>query len=445
MDKSLTAFSASAGAAIQLPTSAAGDSMYRLIEALYPICRSITGDGVRSTLAEIQTRIPLELHEVPSGTAAFDWTIPDEWNIRGGYIETLDGERVVDFANHNLHILNYSEPIDRVVTNAELHDHLFSMPDRPDWIPYRTSYYNRNWGFCVTHSQAQTLTDPEYRVVIDSSLEPGSLTYGECYLPGDTEEEILVSCHVCHPALCNDNLSGIALATELAAYLRTIKRRFSYRFLFIPGTIGSVAWLSRNEAKVANIRNGLVVVCVGDKGPFTYKKSRRGNTEIDRAVMNVLQTTSPDHKLIDFYPYGYDERQYCSPGFDLAVGSLSRTTHGDFPEYHTSADDLGFVSPEALVGSLEAYLRVIEVLENDARYLNLSPKCEPQLGKRGLYGAVGALDKQPIDVMTILWVLNQSDGEHSLLDISERSGVPFRDLHRATLALLDSDLLAVCA
>ena len=431
------------GAAIELPEASAGAAMYELVERLYPICRSITGDGVRETLAHVGQRIPLELHEVPSGTAAFDWTVPDEWNVRGGYIETMDGTRVVDFANHNLHVLNYSEPVNKVVSNAELHEHLFSMPDRPDWIPYRTSYYNRNWGFCVTHTQAQELTDDSYRVVIDATLEPGSLTYGEYYLPGETDEEILISCHVCHPSLCNDNLSGIALATALAEYLGGIKRRFSYRFLFIPGTIGSITWLSRNEDKVAKIRNGLVVVCVGDAGPFSYKKSRRGDTEVDRAVMNVLATHSPDHKLIEFYPYGYDERQYCSPGFDLAVGSLSRTTHGDFPEYHTSADDLSFVSAEQLRESLETYLKVIEVLENDRCYLNLSPKCEPQLGKRGLYGAVGALDAQPIDVMTILWVLNQSDGSQSLLDISERSGVPFRDLQRATVALLDSDLLTV--
>ncbi|MEM7220380.1 MAG: DUF4910 domain-containing protein [Pseudomonadota bacterium] len=422
--------------------AAAGTQMFDLVEELYPICRSITGDGVRETLRRVSERLPLTVHEVPSGTAAFDWTIPDEWNVRDGYVADLAGNRVIDFQAHNLHVLNYSEPVDRVVTREELFEHLFTLPDRPDWIPYRTSYYNRNWGFCASANQAAELTDDEYRVVVDADLEPGSLTYGEYLKRGRSEEEVLISCHVCHPSLVNDNLSGIALATELARTLEGLDTHYSYRFLFVPGTIGSIAWLSRNEAQTAKIHCGLVVVCVGDAGAFSYKKSRRGDTVIDRAVLNVLTTTAPDHKVIEFYPYGYDERQYCSPGFDLAVGSLSRTTHGEYPEYHTSADDLSFVSAEQLAGSLDTYLQVIEVLECDRRYLNLSPKCEPQLGKRGLYGAVGALDQQPIDVMTILWVLNLSDGEHSLLDISERSGIAFRDLQRAVGALLASDLLA---
>ena len=414
-----------------------------MIHALYPICRSITGDGVRQTLAAVSSVIDLQIHEVPSGTQAFDWTVPAEWNIHGGWIANMNGEKIVDFANNNLHVLNYSEPVDRVVSNEELQKHLFSIPDRPDWIPYRTSYYNRNWGFCVTHKQAETLKDEQYRVVIDSTLTDGSLTYGEYVVQGQSAEEVLITTHVCHPSLCNDNLSGIALLTELARRLTVSKPYFTYRFLFIPGTIGSIVWLSRNPDVVPRIRNGLVVVCVGDSGEFSYKKSRRGDTEVDRAALNVLQTCRDSHKVIEFYPYGYDERQFCSPGFNLAVGSLSRTTHGEYPEYHTSADNLEFVSATALTESLDVYLRVIEVLENNRTFINLKPHCEPQLGKRGLYGALGAIDAQPIDVMTLLWILNLSDGEASLLDIAERSGIPFRELVSGVNALLDSDLLDV--
>ena len=428
---------------IELPNPTAGQAMLSMIHELYPICRSITGDGVRETLGIVGSVIDLEVHEVASGSQAFDWTVPEEWNIRGGWIANMDGERLVDFANHNLHVLNYSEPVDRVVSNAELHEHLFSMPDRPDWIPYRTSYYNRNWGFCVTHNQAEQLRDEQYRVVIDSTLADGALTYGEYVVPGQSDEEILITTHVCHPSLCNDNLSGIALLTELARRLTDTRPFYTYRFLFIPGTIGSIVWLSRNESVVPRIRNGLVVVCVGDSGEFSYKKSRRGDTEVDRAALHVLQSRCESHKVIEFYPYGYDERQFCSPGFNLAVGSLSRTTHGEYPQYHTSADDLDFVSAASLTESLEVYLRVVEVLENNRTFINLKPHCEPQLGKRGLYGAVGAIDAQPIDVMTLLWILNLSDGESTLLDIAERSGISFRELVSGVNALLESDLLDV--
>ena len=438
--------SADLSALLELPEAgdSVGERMYALIRELYPICRSITGDGVRQTLATVAERLPLTIHEVPTGTEVLDWTVPDEWNVRSAWVETLDGERVIDFADHNLHLLNYSEPVDREVSGAELHEHLFTLPDRPDWIPYRTSYYRRTWGFCVSQRQADTLTEARYRVKIDTDLEPGSLTYGEYLVPGREQDEVLISCHVCHPSLCNDNLSGIALVTELAQRLAAAQPRYSYRFLFIPGTIGSITWLARNTDVVPRIRHGLVVQCVGDAGPFCYKRSRRGDAEVDRAAAHVLATSTAAHEVRDFHPYGYDERQFCSPGFNLAVGSLSRSTHGEFPEYHTSADNLDFVSADTLRESLNVYLRVVEVLEANALYRNLSPFGEPQLGKRGLYGAVGALDQQPIDVMTILWVLNQSDGEHSLLDIAERAGVPFRDLHRAALALLDAELLARC-
>jgi len=418
-----------------------GEQMYGVINDLYPICRSITGDGVRSTLERIRKIIPLTVHEVPSGTAVFDWVVPLEWNIKDAYIITPTGEKIAEFRKNNLHVLNYSIPVRKKVNLDELKQHLFSLPAHPDWIPYRTSYYNENWGFCVKHNQLQSLPDGEYEVFIDSTLADGHLTYGEYVIQGETNEEILVSCHVCHPSLCNDNLSGIALSSHLADYLSKQRLRYTYRFLFIPGTIGSITWLSLNEGKAGNIKHGLVVTCVGDGGAFSYKKSRRESAEIDRAVLHVLRNTGEDFREIDFYPYGYDERQYCSPGFNLAVGSLSRSSHGQYPEYHTSADNLELVKPQYLKESFETFVDVFDVLENNRAYVNLNPKCEPQLGKRGLYSSVGAPEGQKIKEMALLWVLNLSDGGYNLLDIAERSGESFRDIQNAARALLDCELL----
>lgn len=422
--------------------SRAGEEMYQLIAELYPICRSITGNGVRETLSAFKRLLPLEIHEIPSGTPIFDWTVPNEWNIRDAYVANRHGERVIDFKQCNLHVLNYSAPFRGRMPLSELRTHLFSLPDKPDWIPYRTSYYKENWGFCVSQKQLDAMPDEEYEVVIDSSLEPGALTYGEYFLRGRSDQEVLISCHVCHPSLCNDNLSGNSLAIWLARNLAaTPNLGYSYRFLFIPGTIGSIAWLSRNEEAASRIRHGLVVVCVGDSGRFSYKKSRRGDAPIDRAVEHVLKNEQGDYNLIEFYPYGYDERQYCSPGFNLGVGSLSRSTHGKFPEYHTSADNLDFVSPKNLAESLEITTKIIDLLENDRIYLNQNPKCEPQLGKRGLYSNVGAATHRPFDEMALLWVLNLCDGEHSLLDIAERAGMKFDAIKRAAEALLNCGLL----
>lgn len=418
-----------------------GVAMYELMNELYPICRSITGDGVRQTLAILQRYIPLEIHEVASGTPVFDWTVPKEWNIRDAYVKDSQGRRVIDFQQSNLHVVSYSRPVRQRMPLAELRKHLFSLPEHPNWIPYRTSYYNENWGFCLSHHQLEAMHDEEYDVCIDSSLTEGHLTYGEYFIPGDSDEEVLVSCHICHPSLCNDNLSGIVLATTLAKSLGDKPLRYSYRFLFIPGTIGSITWLSQNEKNVGKIKHGLVVVCVGDSGKYTYKKSRRGNTEIDRVVINVLKNTGKEFNVDDFSPYGYDERQYCSPGFDLAVGSLSRSSHGQYPQYHTSADNLELVSPEYLAESHSLYRTVIDVLEHNLKYVNQNPKCEPQLGKRGLYGGIGTQDKDRIDGMALLWVLNLSDGDHSLLDIAERSGMPFEKVRRAADALRQSSLL----
>lgn len=428
-----------------LETSAAEDEgawMMALIERLFPICRSITGDGVRRSLAILRDHVPLEIREVPTGSPALDWTVPREWNIRNAYIATLDGRRVVDFANSNLHILQYSRAIDRIVPIEELQRHLHSLPDTPDWIPYRTAYYADTWGFCLTQKQRDGLTDPEYRVVIDSTLEDGALTYGELFLPGRSDEEVLLSCHSCHPSLANDNLAGIAVATMLARHVMSAPRRFSYRFLFIPGMIGSLTWLAANEAVVPRVRHGLVLSCLGDSGSTTYKQSRRGDAPIDRYVAHVLEHSGAPFHVVPFIPYGYDERQYCSPGFDMPVGCFMRSPNGTYPEYHTSADDLELVRPEFLADSLGKLKQVIELIEGDGRYRNLNPKGEPQLGRRGLYRPIaGQKDAGSYDQMALLWVLNLSDGRHSLFDIAVRSGLPFRSIKAAADALQEKKLL----
>lgn len=416
--------------------------MHRLMSELYPLCRSITGEGVRQTLRRLKREIPLEMHEVSTGQQVFDWTVPLEWNIRDGWIKDSRGRKLVDFKQCNLHVLGYSVPVQARMSGRELKPHLFSLPEHPDWIPYRTSYYTQNWGFCLAHRVLQEIRDEEqYEVRIDSSLGPGSLTYGEFFLPGELPAEVLISCHICHPSLCNDNLSGIALATRLAYSLMPLSLRYSYRFLFIPGTIGSITWLALNQVAASRIRHGLVVVCVGDRGKMTYKKSRRGDAEIDRAVLHVLRHSNDSFEVVDFYPYGYDERQYCSPGFNLAVGSLSRTPHTRFPEYHTSADNLDFVRPEFLADSFSKYLSVLFVLENNRTFLNQLPCCEPQLGKRGLYGEIGGKADSKSREMATLWVLNQSDGSNSLLEIAERSGMDFAVLLEAAHALVRHGLL----
>jgi aminopeptidase-like protein len=417
-----------------------GNELYGLIKRLYPICRSITGDGVRETLHIVREFIPLQIYEVTSGTKVFDWTIPEEWNIKDAYIANARGEKLVDFKKLNLHVLNYSTPIDEKMGLEKLNDHLFSLPEHPDWIPYRTSYHNKNWGFCLSHNQLMGLKDEEYEVKIDSSLTQGSLTYGEYFIKGDSTEEVLFTCHICHPSLCNDNLSGIAIATFLAGELSKMKLKFSYRFLFIPGTIGSITWLSLNEDKVHRIKHGLVLNLLGDSSPFHYKKSRRGNTEIDKIMEYVLEKEE-GAKLLDFTPYGYDERQFCSPGFNLPVGRLSRKPHGEFPEYHTSADNLDFINPNNLSESLTLLLQVIVVIEGNRRWVNLSPKGEPQLGKRGLYKSVGGQSQQKDYQMAILWILNLSDGEFSMLDIAKKSGIDFDILLQAANDLFSAGLL----
>jgi aminopeptidase-like protein len=421
-----------------------GAELHRLIVDLYPICRSITGDGFRETLRRLGRLVPLTVHEVPTGTRVFDWIVPKEWNIRDAYVKDSTGRRVIDFRESNLHVVNYSVPTRATLTRAELQEHLFALPEHPDWIPYRTTYYKESWGFCLSHNQLLQMKDETYEVLIDSSLQDGHLTYGEVFLEGTTDEEVLITCHACHPSLCNDNLSGMAVATFLARALSERRRRFSYRFLFIPGTIGSITWLALNEDKVRRIRHGLVLALLGDPGPFTYKRSRCGNAEIDRVAAYILGSLPGGNRVRDFTPYGYDERQFCSPGFNLPVGSLMRTPNGEYPEYHTSADNLDFVKPSQLAESYALCLSIIDVLENNQRYVSLNPKCEPQLGRRGLYRSMGGEAEAPGFETALLWVLNQSDGGSTLLDIAERSRLSFDAVRSAADALRESGLLETC-
>ncbi len=412
-----------------------GSEMYALITELYPICRSITGKGFRKTMEIIRNHIPVEIREVPTGTEVFDWVVPKEWNIRDAYVKNSKGEKVIDFQKSNLHVVNYSTPVRGEFSLSELKDHLFTIPDHPDWVPYMTSYYRENWGFCLSHNELLKFEEGVYQVLIDSTLEDGCLTYGEFCLPGDRPGEVLLSCHACHPSLCNDNLSGVGLLTFAAKRLAELPRKYTYRFLFIPGTIGAITWLFLNQEKVSSIKHGLVVTGVGDRGPVTYKKSRRGAAEIDRTAVQVLKHSGRAHKILDFSPYGYDERQYCSPGFDLPVGRLSRTPYGEYPEYHTSADNLDFVGPEHLEGSFSVLMEILFALENNGTYVSMNPKCEPNLGKRGLYSSFGP------EQLAMLWVMNLSDGQNELLDIVERSGISFRDIYRAVSLLAENNLI----
>ena len=446
-------------------SSEIGKEMFQLMEELFPICRSITGNGVRQTLEIIKNHISLETHEVPSGTKVYDWIIPKEWNIQDAYIIDPNGKKIVDFKKSNLHVVNYSMPINQKISLSELKKHIHTIPEKPDLIPYVTSYYSENWGFCMSYNQFLDLKEGEYRVVIDSKLDSGSLTYGEYFIPGKSKDEILLSCYVCHPSMCNDNLSGVVLLTFLAKYLINFDNKYSIRFLFIPETIGAITWLQINEKNLDKIKHGLVATCVGDSGNFTYKKSRMGNTEIDNTVIQLLKNSESNFKIVDFFPWGSDERQFCSPGFNLPIGSLMRSMYGtsDFPEYHTSADNLNFVNAVSLTGSFSKYMFIICKLEenfgkfsNDNLnyniknkkksefYKNLNPKCEPQLGKRGIYRILGGQNnsfEKRKNEFAIFWVLNLSDGSNSLKDISDRSHIPISLIEKAADVLIEKHLL----
>ena len=455
-------------------SSKIGEEMYGLIEDLFPICRSITGNGTRKTLKILSDLIPLDIHEIPSGSRVFDWTIPKEWNINDAYIKSPTGEKLIDFKECNLHVLYYSTPVHKKISLRELKNHIFTQPDRLKDIPYRTSYYSEKWGFCMSHEQFLKLDDGDYEVLIDSELKSGSLTYGECYFKGKSDAEILLSCYICHPSLCNDSLSGVVTAVELAKYIANLKQKsnYSYRFLFIPETIGSITWLSRNQQQIRKIKHGLIITCTGDVGPLTYKKSRQGNTEIDKTVIDVLKKSGEDYSILDFFPFGSDERQYCYPGIDLAMGCLTRTMYGDFPEYHTSADKLTYVHPNSLAKTLEIYTKIIEKLENnfgkfsfkpnkirkmkktsneDPVFLNLV-KCEPQLGKREIYHELGGPKLRPfhgrgskstteIKEKAIMWILAFSDGTNSITDIERESNIDFDTLIESSNLLCEKELI----
>ncbi len=423
-----------------------GDEMVSLMEELFPICRSITGNGLRKTLQIINKKIPLDIREIPSGTKVFDWEIPKEWNINDAYIIDPNGKKIVDFKKSNLHVLNYSTPISKKMDLEELIPHLYTIPNKPDVIPYLTSYYNENWGFCISHKQFQSFVSGEYEVVIDSTLKNGSLTYGECYFEGKTNEEVLISTYVCHPSLCNDNLSGVVLTTLLAEKIKNHSKNFSYRFLFVPETIGAIAWLSQNEKNIHKIKHGLVSTCVGDPGKITYKKSKQGNTEIDKIVTYVLKQSNQPHRILDYFPMGSDERQFCSPGFNLPVGSLFRSRYGtnEFPEYHTSDDNLGFISKESMEDSFMKYFETISIIENNKKYKTLNPKCEPFLGKRNLYRTIGGQTEENSEKdleFALKWVLSYSNGHNSILDIAEISKMPFSIIKKASDTLYEIDLL----
>ncbi|HTT14031.1 MAG TPA: DUF4910 domain-containing protein [Burkholderiaceae bacterium] len=412
-------------AGLRTPPGAADmvDRIWPLLEAMYPICRSITGNGVRRTFDLLQDVAPLQRHEVPTGTVAYDWEVPNEWNIRDAYVADQSGRRVIDFRAHSLHVVNYSTPVRTRLSLDALQPRLHSRPDQPDWIPYRTTYYKQDWGFCLRHRDRERLAPGTYEVVIDSELAPGHLTYAECVIQGRSDEQGIVYTHSCHPSLANDNLTGLAASALLAQALRAEKPRLTWRFVFGPGTIGSLVWLSRNEALLPRLRTGLVIGLLGDPGLLTYKRSRRGDTGTDRAAEHVLRAEA-GARTEDFEPYGYDERQFCSPGFDLPVGRVTRSANGRYPEYHTSADDLSLIRRDRLADSLRALAELICVLDENRYVHNLSPKGEPRLGKRGLYGSVGGLTPGTFE-QAALWVLSMSDGSHDLVEIAARSRIPW--------------------
>ena len=423
-------------------TGAAGREAYDLMRRLFPLCRSLTGDGVRATFDLIEEEIPITRTEIPSGTKVFDWVLPDEWNIRDAYIAAPDGTRVVDFRDSTLHVVSYSEPVRTRMPLEALRERLHTLPEQPDVIPYRTSYYERTWGFCLPHRQLLELRPGDYEVVIDSTLEAGHLSYAELVIEGAGDGDVLASTYVCHPSLANDNLSGIAVATMLAKRLLERQLRHTYRFLFGPGTIGPLAWLHHNRHGLHRVEHGLTLSCIGDAGNLTYKHSRRGDAEVDQAMEIVLRDSGAPHRLLPWEPWGGDERQFCSPGFDLPVGSLMRTPHGEFAGYHTSSDGMERIRPESLEEAVDTCLELVEVLESNRRCTNLTPYGEPQLGRRGLYRSAGGAVATPEDERALLWVLNQSDGSRTLLDIARSSGLRYPVVRRAAERLEQAGLLA---
>jgi len=408
--------------------------MMDLMTKLFPICRSITGDGNRKTLEYLQDRIPLKVYDVPTGYQAFDWSVPKEWNIKDAYIKDAQGNRVVDFQKSNLHVLNYSEPVSATMTLEELRPHLYTNPEHPAAIPYTTSYYEGRWGFCLSQDHLDRLQDGKYEVCIDSSIEDGSLTFADTVIPGASEREILLSTYFCHPSMANDNLSGPVLLAFLHQFLAQCRLNYTYRFAYLPETIGALVYLSQHgEHLTHRLHAGYVATCVGDPGQFTYKRSRQGDTLADKVAEHCLSHLEEGGtaEIVDFFPLGSDERQYCSPGFDLPVGSLMRSMYGTYPEYHTSLDNLDYVSGNAIASTLRAYLRMVQVHEINHKYINLSPYGEPQLSKRDLFPTIGATtvggtgDLLTHDRVTrTMYLLSYSDGNNDVVDIANKAGIP---------------------
>ncbi len=426
-----------------------GKEMYRLAQRLFPICRSLTGNGVRETLKILQETMPnMQIYEVPSGTRAFDWTVPDEWNIRDGFIADGQGKRVVSFKDHNLHIMGYSEPVDQIVGLEELKRHIYVQEDQPDVIPYVTSYYKRRFGFCMSKRQRDGLRAGQYRMYIDSTLEPGFLTYGEYLLPatvlGGAGQEILLSTYICHPSMANNELSGPCVAAALACWLeKQPVRRYAYRFVFVPETLGSIVYISRNlEHLKRAVAAGFNLSCVGDNRAYSYIESRKGDTLADRVARNVLRTHAPGYVTYSYLKRGSDERQYNAPGVDLPVCSICRSKFGEYPEYHTSADDLSLISPEGLQGALDVYRKCLRGLEYN-RYYRVSCLCEPQLGKRGLYPTEsykGSADA----VRDMMNLIAYADGSMDLIAISDTIHAPLETLIPLVDRLTEAGLLEIC-
>ncbi|OFX38227.1 MAG: hypothetical protein A2X08_09155 [Bacteroidetes bacterium GWA2_32_17] len=414
-------------------------------DRLWPINRSLSGNGNRGTLKILSEIIDLNIIEVPSGTKCFDWTVPPEFNVKEAWIKDVNGEIVVDFAKNNLHLLGYSEPFRGKLSFEELKTHIYTLPDQPDIIPYLTSYYKRRWGFCIAHNQFLKLNKNDiYEVFVDSTLnESGSMTIGEAVIKGKSEKEILLSTYICHPSMANNELSGPLVSAFIYKKIKERKNlKYSYRFVFVPETIGSIYLLSvKGEYFKKNLEAGFVLTCIGDPGKFTYKKSRDGNSLPDKVTELILKQTEDSYNIIDFFPSGSDERQYCSPGFNLPVGSLMRTMYGKFPEYHTSADNKNFISFEAMEKSVEKYLEIIELLEKNEKYINTMPYCEPQLGKRGLYPTLGSQKDTGNVVSAMMWVLNLSDGTNDLISISEKSKIPVKELYPVIDKLIENGIL----
>lgn len=440
-----------AAAIEQADWSSLAFDMMGLMTKLFPVCRSITGDGNRKTLEGLQDRIPLQVHDVPTGYQAFDWNVPKEWNIRDAYIKDDQGNRVIDFQKSNLHVLNYSQPVSATMTLEELGPHLYTNPEHPAAIPYATSYYERRWGFCLSQDHLDRLRDGKYEVYIDSSIEDGSLTFADAVLPGASEREILLSTYFCHPSMANDNLSGPVLLAFLHQFLAQCNLNYTYRFAYVPETIGALVYLSQHGEHLSQqLHAGYVATCVGDPGQFTYKRSRQGDTVADKVAEHCLSYLEDGQKaeIVDFFPLGSDERQYCSPGFDLPVGSLMRSMYGTYPEYHTSLDNLGYVSGDAIAGTLRAYIRMVQVHEINHTYINLSPYGEPQLSKRDLFPTIGATtvggtgDLLTHDRITrIMYLLSYSDGTNDVVDIANKAGFPAWHFIPEIEALVQAGLL----